>query len=491
MDGHAVTTIIACAGHLALGTLAFTQRSKSALGGLIALLCLDAFAWNFASLAHELSGASAWSHIDHFFSSLMAPIALHVVLVFVGRFRALKSTVTGAYVGFGAVGLLLPDSMWWWVLLVLSTAAMSFAISLLFAHRRRTPDVSERARADLLLLALSVGTLLGATDLAYGQTDLPIPRLAAVGTLVATSLIALAALRLSLFGPELPPVLGLYALMLGFFWFAAHLVLARWLDPRSSAWVLGGAALSIVAVASVRELGRSAALSRARTEELATLGRFSQQLAHDLKNPLAALKGAVDFLEDERRAGRSLDGQTRFLRLMSEQVERAERTVEHYQRIAKVEPHVEPVSMNGLVASVVPAQRLAVRPDVSIGTALGPEVPECPLDRDLVATALENVLRNACDAMPKGGAITVRTSYDPARSSVTLDVEDEGEGMSPMVLERATRLFFTTKAQGTGLGLSFAERVARAHGGELRVASTLGRGTTVTFTFPTAAGAAS
>ena len=67
------------------------------------------------------------------------------------------------------------------------------------------------------------------------------------------------------------------------------------------------------------------------------------------------------------------------------------------------------------------------------------------------------------------------------RSSVTLDVEDEGEGMSPMVLERATRLFFTTKAQGTGLGLSFAERVARAHGGELRV----------TFTFPTTVGASS
>jgi len=487
MDGHGVMTVMACAGHLAFGMLALVRRSKSALGGLMALLFFDAFVWNFASLAAELSGSVAWSKVDHIFSSLMAPIALHVVVVFVGRRRALRGLVAAAYAAFAAVGLFVSVGRWWWVLLLFISAAMAFAIALLWVHRGRTLDHAERARADLLLLALSIGTVLGSTDLLYGQTELPLPRLAAVGTLIAMSLIAVAALRLSLFGREVPKVLALYALLLGAFWLSAHLALARYLDPRSSPWVLGIAALALVGLASSREIGRSAALGRAKNEELATLGRFSQQLAHDLKNPLAALKGAVEFLEEEHRAGRSLDGQTRFLTLMGEQVERAERTVEHYERIAKVEPRLASTSLNGVVQSVVPLQRLAFGPAVTIETALTEALPSCRLDRDLVVTALENVLRNASEAMPAGGAITVRTGYDAEGRTIALGVEDQGQGMSPMVLERATALFFTTKARGTGLGLTFAERVAKAHGGALNVASTLGHGTTVTLTFPVSA----
>ncbi len=486
MDGYGVMTVMACAGHLAFGMLAFVRRSRSALGGLMALLFFDAFVWNFASLAAELSGSVAWSRVDRAFASLMAPLALHVVVVFVGRRRALRRLVGAAYVTFAAVGLFVSVDRWWWVLLLLVSLAMALAIALLWVHRRRTLDQAERARADLLLLALSIGTALSSTDLLYGHTELPVPRLAAVGTLIAMSLIAVAALRLSLFGREVPKVLALYAVLLGAFWLSAHLALARFLDPSSSPWVLGMAALALVGLASSREFDRSAALGRVKNEELATLGRFSQQLAHDLKNPLAALRGAVEFLEEEHRAGRSLDGQTRFLTLMGEQVERAARTVEHYQRIAKVEPRLVSTSLNGVVESVVPLQRLALGPGVTLATALTEALPSCPLDRDLVVTALENVLRNASEAMPAGGVITVRTGYDAEGQAILLGVEDQGQGMSPMVLERATALFFTTKAQGTGLGLSFAERVAKAHGGALDVASTLGRGTTVTLTFPIA-----
>jgi two-component system sensor histidine kinase HydH len=486
MDGHAVVTIIACAGHLAFGMLAFVRRSKSALGGLMALLFFDAFGWNFASLAAELSGSVLWWRVDRFFSSMMVPLALHVVVVFVGRRRALGGALGAAYASFAFVGLVIPDSSWWWTLLVSALVAMGTAIVLLLVHRNRVFDPAERARADLLLLALSVGTLLGATDLLHGRLAFPVPRLAAIGTLAAMSLIAIAALRLSLFGREVPKIIALYALLLGAFWVAAHLALARYLDPQSSPWVLGGVALALVGLASSRELGRSAALRRAQNEELATLGRFSQQLAHDLKNPLAALKGAVEFLTEEHRAGRSLDGQSRFLALMAEQVDRTERTVEHYQRIAKVDPRPAPASLNGIVESVIPLQRLALGRAVSIRTELAATLPSCPLDRDLVVTALENVLRNASEAMPKGGAITVRTQLEADGQAVVLGIEDEGQGMSPMVLERATALFFTTKAQGTGLGLSFADRVARAHGGALALASALGRGTTVTLTFPLA-----
>ncbi len=485
MDGYGVMTVLACAGHLAFGSLAFMRRSKSALGGLMALLFLDAFLWNFASLAFELSGAELWGRVDRFFSTLMTPIALHVVVVFVGRSRALRPVLIAAYAVFAVLGALGDASWWWKALLVLAVTTMCFALTLLALQRRRTKDAGERARADMLLLAFSVGTVFGLTDLVEVGTSLPVPRLAALGTLIAMSLIAVAALRLSLFGREVPPIVAVYAGMLGIFWVFAHLALVRYLDARSSPWVLGGLALTLVGFATAREMSRSVALRRARAQELTTLGRFSQQLAHDLRNPLAALKGAVEFLEEERRAGRSLDAQPQFLALMLEQVERAQRTVQHYQRVAKVEAQPAPTSMNSLVKEIVPLQSLAVSAGVSIKTELSPEVPECPLDRDLVVTALENVIRNAWEAMPSGGAIVVRTGYDPDVGSVTLGIEDDGQGMSPMVLERATSLFFTTKAQGTGLGLSFAERVARAHGGALRVISALGKGTTVTLSFPT------
>lgn len=488
MDGHGVVTVIACAGHLAFGTLAYLRRTKSALGGLIALLFFDAFAWNFASLAYDLSGQRIYYRIDHFFSTLMAAIALHVVVVFVGRSKQLRLPVIASYVLFGSIGLFASSRVWWKLVAVLGPSCMLAAIGLLLAHRRRTPDATERARAELLLLAISIGTLLSSTDLWYNETTLPVPRLGAVGTLIATGLFALAALRLSLLGREVPRVLALYALLLGAFWVVAHLAIARWLDAGSSPWVLGGMAFALVAVAAARELRHRSALGRVRTAELATLGRFSEQLAHDIRNPLAALKGSLQFLQQEHEAGRSLDGQTEFLSLMLEQVERMQRVVSDYQRIGKVVPSVAPESLNALVRGVLPLQRFGLPPGIAIEAELAPDVPECPLDRDLVVTALENVLRNACEAMPKGGTIVVRTAHDEDTGIVSVGVEDQGQGMDPRELESATAPFFTTKAQGTGLGLSFAERVAKAHGGTLRLRSVLGRGTTVTLSFSDHAG---
>src|SRR3712207_5584877 len=140
MDGHGVVTILACAGHFAFGMLAFVRRSRSALGGLMAVLFFDAFAWNFASLAAELSGSTLWWRIDRFFSSMMAPIALHVVAVFVGRRRALGVALAGAYAVFASVGLFVPDASWWWVLLALAVLAMASAIALLLVHRAKSRD---------------------------------------------------------------------------------------------------------------------------------------------------------------------------------------------------------------------------------------------------------------------------------------------------------------------------------------------------------------
>jgi signal transduction histidine kinase len=243
---------------------------------------------------------------------------------------------------------------------------------------------------------------------------------------------------------------------------------------------MGVTAFALVGLAALRELRYVSALRGARQEELATLGRFAEQLAHDVRNPLAALKGALQFLDTERQAGRSLDAQAHFLGLMLDQVGRMERVVADYQRVAKVEPMLEKQSLNSLIEEAVSLSRFAW-PGVKLDVELEPDLPPLDLDRALVTTALENLVRNASEAMPGGGLVTLRTKRMLRR--VVLQVADEGRGMDSRELERATDAFFTTKADGSGIGLHFAERVAKAHGGTLELLSTVGQGTVVTLGF--------
>jgi len=109
MDGHGFVSVVACGAHLAFSALAFVRRAKSPLGGLVALLFFDAFVWNFASLAHDLTGQPAFERIDHFFAPLMAAIAVHVIVVFVGRWRALRAVVALDELLQGDVHVLVTD----------------------------------------------------------------------------------------------------------------------------------------------------------------------------------------------------------------------------------------------------------------------------------------------------------------------------------------------------------------------------------------------
>jgi signal transduction histidine kinase len=201
-----------------------------------------------------------------------------------------------------------------------------------------------------------------------------------------------------------------------------------------------------------------------------------------LKNPLAALKGALQFLEGERAAGRSLDEHAQFLELMLEQVNRVDRSVSEYQRMAQVDAVMRPASASQVAEQVLALGRFAAPANVVVKSELAPDLPRCALDADLMARALDNLLRNACEAMPEGGTLTLRT--EALQNGVSVQVEDSGVGMHAREIERATDEFYTTKASGSGLGLSFAQRVARAHGGELTLSSVPGQGTRVSIFIP-------
>jgi signal transduction histidine kinase len=164
-----------------------------------------------------------------------------------------------------------------------------------------------------------------------------------------------------------------------------------------------------------------------------------------------------------------------------EQVERLDRVVGTYQRLARVEPLLKPVDLTRLVESVLSLQSFA-QPSVLLVHELASGLPPCAGDEDLLANALENLVRNAFEAMPGGGTLTVRTRAEGA--GVVLSVEDTGEGMDARTRERAFDEFFTTKATGSGLGLAFVRRVLEAHGGSVSLTSGEGRGTIVRLHLP-------
>ena len=127
-------------------------------------------------------------------------------------------------------------------------------------------------------------------------------------------------------------------------------------------------------------------------------------------------------------------------------------------------------------------QTFASAASVQVVQALEPNVPTIAADPQMLSSAIENLVKNAFDAMADGGQLTVSTSVD--EDAVHLAIKDTGQGMGARTREQAFTVFFTTKATGSGLGLAFVQQIARAHGGEVMLTSREGQGTMVELILP-------
>ena len=486
MNTHDLLSVVTCVGHLGFAILVFTRRERSPLSAALCALFATAFAYTFADLAFTLSGEQIWRAIDRFCSSFMAVLLLQLVVAFVAASRALRRTLQVCW----ALSLLLAVSSlffaaWWKVLCAAGLLSMVVSLVLLLRHRRQASDATERATTELVLVATLIGTLLGLTDLWKNELSFQLPALGNLGTLIALALIAVATLRLRLLGREVPALFAAYALLAALLSVAGYLSVVRFFPGRTGLWILSALSAGLIAAGALRELLRARAVARERVQRLAGLGRFSAHLAHNLRNPLSALKGALQFLAVERQEGRSLDAHAEFIALMLEQVERVNAVLEEYQRLAQLNPLLSAKSLRDVVDEVLQLQRFGKSDNVELRTELARDLPRCEIDGVLIATALENILRNAYEAMPDGGTVTVRLEEAPRGSDgIVLSVQDEGRGMDPRELSRATEEFFTTKGNGTGLGLNFVDRVAQAHGGALEISSAIRKGTLVRLRIP-------
>jgi signal transduction histidine kinase len=465
------------------------------LGLPLALLCLCLFGWNFLAFAHDTSGVAAWRYLDVSTSPFTTPLALHFVLMFAGEARRLRWILRVLYAAAAALSLaslsafvsawgrgFAGSETWAMLHIVLAIAGVGLAVWTMVHHLRQATTAAEKMRARLVLVALLVGGAVASTEL-WADAGLDVPKLGNVGTLVVASVLTLVALRLRLFDENPGFVAGLVALGIATSAVFGYLSIFNFLAANSAAAVLGTILVTIAFVIALRSPVGALATQRAHRQRLALLGRLSAQMAHDLKTPLTSIKGAAQFLQEERAQGRSVDDQGEFLTLLVEESDRLSRLVDKYRRLSKMEPERSPEQLNDLVRRAAALPGLSAPSEaVVLSTELAGDLPPCPVDADLVLIALENLVRNAYAAMPEGGEVTLRT--ERTEDGALIAVTDTGSGMNARLRERAFDEFFTTKATGSGLGLAFVRRLVEAHGGRVALESEPDHGTEVRLYFP-------
>ena len=239
----------------------------------------------------------------------------------------------------------------------------------------------------------------------------------------------------------------------------------------------------------LRSPGRFALLAEDEGE-LARVTALAAGLAHEIKNPLAGLKGAADLLAREAGAGPLADYAT----VIAREAGRLDDLVRGLLDLARPRPPVRrPVDLHVLLDELL-LLATAGAPGITVARRYDPSLPELPVDRDQLVQVLLNLLKNAVEAMAGAGTLTVATGLalglstgsaaTGRRTMAQVVVEDEGPGFAPEVLDRPFTPFLTTKAQGTGLGLPLARRLTEAHGGLLELGRRPGGGARVRVLLP-------
>lgn len=206
-----------------------------------------------------------------------------------------------------------------------------------------------------------------------------------------------------------------------------------------------------------------------QAERLSSLAEIASGVVHEVRNPLGAIKGAVEILEDEIAED---SPRREFARIAKVEIERIDKLVSEFVRIARPPKLTKaPTRINELVKSVILLlDQQAAKKKISIKNELATDLPAVELDREQIEQVLINLAINAFDATPAGGTVTFRTFQDEV--AMIVEVEDTGGGIPGDSLERIFDPFFTTKDKGTGLGLSIAHKIVSQHDAKLTAENT-------------------
>ena len=229
-----------------------------------------------------------------------------------------------------------------------------------------------------------------------------------------------------------------------------------------------------------------------KSERLATIGKMSSQITHEIRNPLSSIGLNSELLEDEiadlavNCAPDAAEEALGLLKAIRGEVDRLTAVTEQYLRFARLpRPSLSESDLNDLCKTVIAFMRFELESKgVVVDVNLAPSLTAFAFDHNQIRQSLLNLIRNAIEAMEPtgGGAIVVTTTATAA--CARLSVADDGPGIDAETLERIFDPFFSTKETGTGLGLALVQQIAQEHGGHVECETAPDQGTTITIVLP-------
>ena len=241
-----------------------------------------------------------------------------------------------------------------------------------------------------------------------------------------------------------------------------------------------GALLTMRDAESVRRIENELELSR----RLAAIGRLTQGVAHEVKNPINAIVVHLELLREKMR--QSDPNTLRHMDIIGNEIHRLDRVVQTLVDFNRpVELRLTSFDLRRLVEEVAMlAGPEAALQGVEVKTRIASEALPIKADSDLVKQALLNVVLNGVQAMESGGVLTIAAHRED--SVARIDVHDQGKGIAPEIRDKVFNLYFTTKKSGSGIGLAMSYRVLQMHSGSLDFTTELGTGTTFRLQLPLA-----
>ncbi|MBN1615229.1 MAG: PAS domain-containing protein [Deltaproteobacteria bacterium] len=220
----------------------------------------------------------------------------------------------------------------------------------------------------------------------------------------------------------------------------------------------------------------------AKSQRLASLGSLAAGIAHEIRNPLSSIKGFATYF---RQRYRDNPEDVRTAEIMIQEVNRLNRVIGQLLEFARpMNINLQPASLQAMIEQTVKMiEDQAAGQGVIIQTDLSPGVQDIEIDPDRMKQVLLNLCLNALEAMEEGGSLSIRLVQSDEKT-IRIDVADTGTGIDKQDLARVFDPYYTTKPSGTGLGLAIVHRIVENHGGEVRLDSEPGRGTTASIFLP-------
>jgi signal transduction histidine kinase len=214
-------------------------------------------------------------------------------------------------------------------------------------------------------------------------------------------------------------------------------------------------------------------------EKLAVIGQMAAAIGHEIRNPLSSLKGFTQ-LQQERYPNTN-----DFYPIMIQEIDRINSIVNDLMYIGK--PRVikfEKASIEEIIAYTLSiTQQQAERQNVTVETIMAGPLPPLDCDEKQLKQVFINLIKNAIEAMPEGGRIEIRVKVIE-KHKMSVSIQDEGDGIPAENLLNLGEPFFTTKTDGTGLGLMVTNQIIKDHLGDFNIQSDFGKGTKVEVMLP-------